>query len=162
MKHAAQFNKVCKDLSWHVAVTYTYGGPQMSKAVKELTAHMITLPADPPSPAMEIVLYKWRISFKEKAEETKNWEESNKKTFSLLLQHSNPDITAKVESMAGRTTVKMAQDGIGLLKLLRGATYQHGEPKQGTMAIVESDKRAYIFFNEPIKPTQTTSLSSNQ
>ena len=89
----------------------------MSKAIKELSAPTITLPVDPPSPVTEIVLYKWRISFKEKAEETKNWEENNKKTFSLLLQHSDPDITTKVESMAGWTTVEMAQDGIGLLKL---------------------------------------------
>ena len=120
---------MCEDLSRHVAVTYKYGEPQMSKAIKELTAPTITLPADPTTQATEIVLYKWRILFKEKAEEAKNWEENNKKTFSLLLQHSDPDITAKVESMAGWTTVKMAHDGIGLLKLLRGVTYQHDESK---------------------------------
>ena len=62
------------------------------------------------------------------------------------MQHRDPDITAKIESMAGWTTGETEQDGIGLLKLLRGATYQHDESKQGTMAIVESDKRAYIFF----------------
>ena len=118
----------------------------MSKAIKELIAPTITLPAGPLVAATEIALHKWRISFKEKTGEMKNWEENNKKTFSLLLQHSDPDITAKVESMAGWTTVEMVQDGIGLLKLLRGATYQHDESKQGTMAIVESDKRAYIFF----------------
>ena len=53
---------------------------------------------------------------------------------------------AKVEYITGYMAVETVQDGIELLKLMRSMCHEHDNTKQETILVVNSDKRAYIFY----------------
>ena len=106
-------------LSKHVGVYFKYGGPDTAKAMLELQAPVLALPSDPDDKATSVAIFKWEKNYAKVEKKIETWEENNKKVFNLVLQHSTPEISNKIESLDDWATVKDAMDGIELLKLIR-------------------------------------------
>ena len=79
----------------------------------------------------------------------KTWEEANQRAYNLFRQHVTPVIKSKVEAMPGFEAVATSMYGITLLGLFRSVCHQHDGTKQGTMAVVQTDKRAFLYYQKP-------------
>ena len=79
LKHAAQFQKTCEALPGHTAIMFKRGGAMMAKAILELQAPVITIPADPAIGATYIIFFKWKRTYEAKERELNNWTEANKR-----------------------------------------------------------------------------------
>ena len=53
---------------------------------------------------------------------------------------------SKLRSMNVWSSTEVTQDGIALIKMIRGIMNQHGDSKQGVMTIFQSDKRIYLTY----------------
>ena len=51
-----------------------------------------------------------------------------------------------MQTLADYSIIERDQDGVEVLKLIRGICHLRDDAKEGVMAMVQSDKRLFIFF----------------
>ena len=66
--------------------------------------------------------------------------------FDLLLTHCPKELKAKLKSFKKWANINSKKDCIKLTKLICSVTHKHDESRQGTMAMMKSDRGLYITF----------------
>ena len=110
---------------------------------------VLALPEPPTDPTNKIAFFKWKRNYVEVEKQMKTWEEANQRAYNLFRQHATPGIKSKIEAMPGFEAAATAMDGITLLGLFRSVCHQHDDTKQGTMTVVQTDKRAFLYYQKP-------------
>ena len=82
-----------------------------------------------------IILYKWKITAKNKLEKRLYVEESNQKLFSILLDKFSEAMRSKLEGTKGYDQLEADQDGIAILKFTDNIMVGVEDSLQQMMAI---------------------------
>ena len=74
------------------------------------------------------------------------WGENQPRAYSLVLQHCPPELETRLTSPSNWDQVWVDRDVVGLLKMIRVITHNHGKSKLGLVAIIECDMELYLGF----------------
>jgi hypothetical protein len=138
-KYAAKYQKSVDTIANHIQKEYK-GGPEIAKAIRDLSLPTIVIPAYP-TPAMagdpidpgEVFLWQQDVT---KAKKRKALLEENKKhAYALFLGQCSTDLESKIKGAGAYTRADADQDVVQLLKIIRGYCCKFEENQQSIVAL---------------------------
>ena len=140
------FKRSVSQLAGVVAMGLKHGIKDVVKACNTGEVPIFVQPADPATDATPTVHAAFKYKIDKYFKQVAQWEENNNRIYNRFHLHSSPSMETKLESMPDFETVKLEQDGIGLIKLLRKTFFEQDGTKQAMLEIVEADKRLMLCW----------------
>ena len=112
-KHAAQYTETPDKLCNYVQTNFKKGH-DIASAMRQLTALVITLAAEPQEtvrpdgttvPVPKSVYHKWEKQYDKDLEREETYAENVKKAFALILEHCSPEMRAKLKGIGAWSTI---------------------------------------------------------
>ena len=77
--------------------------------------------------------------------------ENNHRTYELLTFHYSPATVTAMKSMKAYTKCRDNQDGIGLMALIQGVSFNKNAAvgTHGLLRVVRADKKPYLIYQKP-------------
>jgi hypothetical protein len=164
-KYAAKFTKSLEKIGNYCQREYSKGGGRIGQAIRDLVTPNLTLPAVltgtpanpgdpnavPPVPPTAAVpptpaeLFIWQEDYKTKKKNKEEYEENKQRAHALVWGQCSPELRNKVKAAANYGTVSADQDVVELLLLIRGFCCSFDDQRQGTWALQQAKKKAYLF-----------------
>ena len=104
------------------------------------------MPEVPEDTSKRVEIFIWENKSKEDKRRYTIFEEINKKTYSLLIQHCTPELEGKLKVMNTYDVIETDQHGIDLAKLIWNICHLQDDDKQDIMAAVEIDNQVYLLY----------------
>ena len=95
---------------------------------------VVTRDKDNPMFKMEVKDY--IVAMKTYQAKKDRWDENQPRAHNLILQYCPPELEIRLISQANWDQVRMDRDVLGLLKMIRDITHNHGKSKLDVMAII--------------------------
>jgi hypothetical protein len=133
-KAASIFNLNIEAISKHIANRLKFDGPLIALAMRELKAPTINFPNNPTDPINLVKTTKRQRNFNHAHNQQKWWDENTQKIYNLKMQHSTPKMKTKLLTMDSWAKTSAAQDGIALLKTIRGICHKKDSSANATTA----------------------------
>jgi hypothetical protein len=153
-KAASTFNLNVKAISKHVANCLKFVGPLAALAIRELKDPIITFPDKLTDPSNLVKTTKWQRKYNHAHDQQKWWDKNTQKIYNLEMQHSTPEMKTKLLTMDSWEATSAAQDGIGLLKVIRDICHKKDGGTNATtiLDLVHMDKEMFLVHQGPTKP----------
>jgi hypothetical protein len=153
-KVASTFYLNIEAISEHIANRLKYDGPLAVLAVREVKGPAIDFPSDPKDPTNLDVTTKWQRDFNHACNQQKGWNKNTQKIYNLVMQHSMPEMKAKLLTIDSWTKTSAAQDGIALLKTIRNICHKKDGGADATtiLDLIHMDKDMFLVHQAPTEP----------
>jgi hypothetical protein len=150
-KAASTFNLNIEAISEHVANCLKFDGPLAALAICKLKEPIITFLDDPTDLSNLINTTKWQRKYNHAHDQPKWWDENTQKIYNLVMQHSTPKMKTKLLTMDSWAATSAAQDGIGLLKIIRDICHKKDGGTNATtiLDLVRMDKEMFLVHQGP-------------
>ena len=101
----------------------------MAMDIKNMEKPTINVPKVPEDTARRVDIFILEKKHKEAKRKEKTFEENNKKTYILILQHCTPELEGKLNGIDKYDAIETYQDGIELDKLIRTICHLQDDEK---------------------------------
>jgi hypothetical protein len=149
-KYAAKYQKSADTITNHIQKEYK-GGPEITKAIRDMSLPMIAIPAYPTpsasgSPIDPGEVFLWQQVVTEAKKRKALLEENKKRAYALILGQCSPDLESKIKGADAYTQADGDQDVVQLLKIIRGHCCKFDENQQSTYTLKSAKHRVPTYY----------------
>jgi hypothetical protein len=149
-KYAAKYQKSVDAMANHIQKEYK-GGPEIAKAIRDLSLPTIVIPAYPtPATAGDPIdpgeVFLWQQDVTEAKKRKALLEENKKRAYAIVLGQCSTDLESKIKGADAYTRADADQDVVQLLKIIRGYCCKFEENQQSIVALESAKHRVSTYF----------------
>ncbi len=152
--NAAMFHRSLKQIADYIQLNY---GNEVSEAIRTMTPVIINIPAvpqdkqDPTDPSKiikvsDIDIYLWKEKHKKASTKFDKYETDMARAFILIFHQCTPNLKNDIKAADTFPAIRVAQDPIVLLKLIRSLCCSYDAKTQSVMDTVASHKRLFTYY----------------
>ena len=97
-----------------------HGGPKAAKAIRKLELPVNVEPNEQDKSVSPKLKIKYKNHYKQFLNNGEEWENSNQVIYEKVMEHCGRTINTKLKGMPTWEKISDDQDGLGLIKMLRG------------------------------------------
>ena len=162
-KNTDGYNKTTKEIARYASTNYKNGG-DIKRTVEEESTYTIPIPSKPNNPGVRATTDKqagYNFLSEVYKEEVKDYvkrksilRDNMEKLYSLVWGQCSPEMRAKIEAMTGYENVKNQTDLIGLLLMIKKATFDFHSKRNKYHALIDVSLALMNFRQKPGMPVE--------
>jgi hypothetical protein len=147
-KFAAKYQKTVEAIANHTQKDYN-GGPDIVKALQDLSLPMISIPNYPTGPGGVVdpgMEYLWKEDVKEAKRKVALLDKNKKSAYALVVGQCLPELVSKIRGLDLYAQADADQDAVQLLLIIRGYCCSFGANPQSTFALEGAKHQVQVFI----------------
>ena len=148
-KYAAKYQKTVDAIANHIQKEYK-GGPEIAKAIRDMSLPTITIPAYPTAAGAAAVdpgdVFLWQQDVTEAKKRKALLEENTKRAYALVLGQCSTELDSKIKGSDAYPQADQDQDVVQLLIIIRGHCCRFDENQQSTYALENAKHRVSTYY----------------